>query len=103
MPLRGTSVSSRLLDYRELMLLANMHSIPLPPGIHSTQSTGPELRSFSVEAAPPFRTLSCDTNATFSLKLGVGERELVVCPAGCLAHSSARVYGSGGSKHIYTL
>ncbi|KAL8427591.1 hypothetical protein Efla_005766 [Eimeria flavescens] len=63
-------------------------------GIRSSQSTKPELRSFSVEAAPPFRSLPCDAGGVFTLKLGVGERELVICPAGCAAVVTASVYGS---------
>lgn len=64
-------------------------------GIRSSQSTTPELRSFSVETAPPSRVLPCEENGMFALKLGVGERELIVCPAGCAAHVNGLVFGSG--------
>lgn len=69
-------------------------------GINSTPSRNPELRSFSVEPAPLFQTLACDANGIFTLKLGLGERELVLCPAGCAASTNAHVYGSGKLQHL---
>ncbi|KAL8275977.1 hypothetical protein Esti_000093 [Eimeria stiedai] len=63
-------------------------------GIRSAQSTRPELRSFVVETAPPFRVLSCDATGLFTIKLGVRERELITCPPGCMARVHVSVYGT---------
>ena len=68
---------------------------PFDTGLESSQSTAPDLRSFSVEAAPAFKALSCEANGVFTLKLGLGERELVVCPAECAGQTEALIYGSG--------
>lgn len=63
--------------------------------IISTHSAAPVLRSFLVEIAPVFRPMTCSANGTFVLNLGIGEKELVACPAGCAADTNFLVWGSG--------
>ncbi|KAL8270855.1 hypothetical protein Esti_005226 [Eimeria stiedai] len=54
----------------------------------------PQMRSFSVIHAPPFKRLSCFSDGSFVLYMQVDELALVACPAGCMDASEARVYGT---------
>ncbi|CBZ50802.1 hypothetical protein NCLIV_038770 [Neospora caninum Liverpool] len=64
-------------------------------GVLSIATSSPQVLSFSVTSAPQYRALTCADNGSFVLKLGVGERELVICPPHCSAASNRAVYGAG--------
>nr|AAZ94422.1 SR1 [Toxoplasma gondii] len=64
-------------------------------GVLSIATNTPQVLSFSVTSAPHYRALTCADNGSFVLKLGIGERELVICPPHCSAVSNRAVYGAG--------
>ncbi|EPR62489.1 scavenger receptor cysteine-rich domain-containing protein [Toxoplasma gondii GT1] len=63
-------------------------------GVSSVGEDEPQLRSFSVLKAPNFRKLTCRDDGAFALKMNPGDKELVICPPGCLAASEGTVYGT---------
>ncbi|PFH36852.1 hypothetical protein BESB_050440 [Besnoitia besnoiti] len=64
-------------------------------GVLSSATAVPQVLAFSVTSAPHYRALTCANNGSFVLKLGVGERELVVCPPNCSVAVNQAVYGTG--------
>ncbi|PFH37729.1 scavenger receptor cysteine-rich domain-containing protein [Besnoitia besnoiti] len=63
-------------------------------GVVSMSEYGPQLRSFSVLKAPNFRKLTCRDDGAFVLNMNPGDKELVVCPPGCVTATEAPVYGT---------
>merc|ERR1712060_670159 len=63
-------------------------------GVVSFAEEKPQMRSFSISAAPKFKKLKCTDDAGFLLKMNVGMKELLICPPGCKGHAEATVYGS---------